>query len=158
MNDGLWSRFRWGRPADSRAVRFACYLGEGGMIAAILYAVAESIAYLSAAGFSRTELRLVLAVAAVFLIGTLALWRLSFTMSRPRTYAEWERVRRGRWSLLAGVVIATGLVAVPVLSAGWAAWWVNPRYDFLFVGPLLSGLCVRIAALEGNASGKPQER
>lgn len=150
MNDGLLSRFRWGRPADSRAVRVACYLGEGGMIAAILYAVAESVAHLSDAGFSRDELRLLVAVAALLLVGSLVLWRLSFTMSRPRTYAEWERVRQGRWSLLVGVVVATVLVAVPVLSVGWAEWWVDPRYDTLFVGPLLSGLFVRMAALDVN--------
>jgi hypothetical protein len=150
MVDGLLSRFQWGRPADSRAVRVACYLGEGGMIAALLYAAAESVTYLSANGFSHNEVRLLLVVAAGFVGGALALWRLSFTMSRPRTYAEWERVRRGRWSLLVGVFVAAALVAVPVFSAGLAEWWLDPRYDALFVGPLLSGLCVRIAALEIN--------
>jgi len=158
MNDGIRSRFRWARPVESHAVRVVCYIGEGATIAAVLYAVAESVAFLSADGFSHDEVRLLLVVAAGVVAGTLAVWRLSFTMSRPRTYAEWERVRRGRLSLLVGVVIATGLVAVPVLSAERTAWWLNPRYDLLFVGPLLSGLCVRIAALEGTASGNPEKR
>ena len=150
MTDGTLSRFRLGRPADSRAVRAACYLGEGAMIAAVLYAVAESVAYLSAAGFSRNELRLLLAVAAMFLVGSLILWRLSFTMSRPTTYAEWERVRQERVSLFVGVVLAATLVAVPVLSVGWSGWWVDPTFDALFVGPLLAGLFTRIAALDAN--------
>lgn len=121
------------------------------MIAAALAVVVEALAYLGASGFARDELRLLLVAAAAGVGGIVFAWRLSFAVSRPPRYAEWERVRRPRWSLLAGVAVAGLLVAVAALSSGPTAWWLDPRYDGLFAASLLAGLVARTSVLEAGS-------